>query len=69
VGQLPDFDAPGAYTTFCARFPDLAQTFTVATGGGGWHVYLRVEALPRRGADRRQVREGSRWSPKSSPHT
>lgn len=41
-----DFDAPGAYEAFCARFPDLTHTYTVATGGGGWHVYLRVEALP-----------------------
>lgn len=46
-----DFDAPGAYNAFRARFPDLARTYTVATGGGGWHVYLRVDALPpsRRG--------------------
>lgn len=46
-----DFDAQSAYTAFRARFPDLAQTYTVATGGGGRHVYLRVDSLPpsRRG--------------------
>jgi hypothetical protein len=41
-----DFDAPEAYEGFRTRFPDLSQTYTVATGGGGWHVYLRVETLP-----------------------
>jgi hypothetical protein len=41
-----DFDAPGAYDAFRARFPKLAQTNMVATGGGGWHIYLRVDALP-----------------------
>lgn len=41
-----DFDAPDAHASFCARFPDLAETYTVATGGGGWHVYLRADVLP-----------------------
>ncbi len=42
-----DFDGPGGYPAFVATFPHLAETFTVATGGGiGKHVYLRVEQLP-----------------------
>ncbi|MBN1121806.1 MAG: bifunctional DNA primase/polymerase [Anaerolineae bacterium] len=47
-----DIDASGAYRAFRARFPNLARTYMVSTGGGGWHVYLRVDALPpsRRGA-------------------
>ena len=46
-----DFDAPDAYDAFHTRFPSLENTFMVATGGGGWHVYLRVGDLPlsRRG--------------------
>ncbi len=35
------------YPAFAATFPHLAQTYTVATGGGvGKHVYFRVEELP-----------------------
>jgi bifunctional DNA primase/polymerase-like protein len=41
-----DFDAPEVYDAFRIHFPDLTQTYTVATGGGGWHVYLRVDELP-----------------------
>src|SRR5690349_20024290 len=41
-----DFDGPGGYPAFAATFPHLADTFTVATGGGiGKHVYLRDEQL------------------------
>ncbi len=42
-----DFDTPGAYTAFRARFPALAESYTVASGGGGRHVYLRADVLPR----------------------
>jgi hypothetical protein len=42
-----DFDDPALYDTFGARFPDLAETYTVASGGGGCHVYLRADVLPR----------------------
>jgi len=41
-----DFDTADAYDDFRARFPEVAKTTTIATGGGGWHVYLRVDALP-----------------------
>lgn len=41
-----DFDDPALYDTFTARFPDLAKTYTVASGGGGCHVYLRADVLP-----------------------
>jgi len=46
-----DFDMPGAYAAFRARFPALAASYTVASGGGGWHIYLRADVLPhsRRG--------------------
>jgi hypothetical protein len=30
-----DFDGPGGYPAFVATFPHLAETFIVATGGGG----------------------------------
>jgi hypothetical protein len=71
-----DFDAQEAYDAFRARFPDLAQTYTVATGGGGWHVYLRADALPpsRRGqgvelcADGRQVVAPPSVHPNGSPY-
>src|SRR5687767_10853602 len=34
-----DFDGPGGYPAFAATFPHLAETFTVATGGGiGKHI-------------------------------
>jgi hypothetical protein len=42
-----DFDTPGAYAAFRARFPTLSKSYTVASGGGGWHVYLRADMLPR----------------------
>ena len=42
-----DFDGLGAYAAFATIFPDLAESFTVATGSGkGKHVYLRGAALP-----------------------
>jgi hypothetical protein len=41
-----DFDTPRAYGAFQARFPALAASRTVLTGGGGWHIYLRVDDLP-----------------------
>lgn len=42
-----DLDGWAAYTYFRHRFPDLAQTYTVATGSGtGTHVYWRVAHLP-----------------------
>ncbi|MGF1506031.1 MAG: bifunctional DNA primase/polymerase [Anaerolineae bacterium] len=41
-----DFDTPRAYGVFQARFPTLASSRTVLTGGGGWHIYLRVASLP-----------------------
>jgi len=42
-----DFDGLGAYGAFAAIFPELAQSFTVATGSGnGKHVYLYVDDLP-----------------------
>ncbi len=55
-----DFDAPGTYDAFLARFPMFAQTYTVATGGEGWHVYLRVDVLPpsRRGQSVELCAEG-----------
>lgn len=40
-----DFDLSEVYRAFQSDFPDLATTYTVATGGGGWHVYLRVDVL------------------------
>lgn len=43
-----DFDGMAGYDAFCAQFPDLADTFTVATGSGnGMHVYYRAEKLPK----------------------
>ena len=42
-----DLDGAGGYPAFAATFPHLAQTYTVATGGGtGSHVYFRVEQMP-----------------------
>lgn len=41
-----DFDDMTLYEAFSGRFPGLAQTYTVATGGGGRHVYLRAASLP-----------------------
>lgn len=43
-----DFDGVGGYDAFCAAFPALADTYTVATGSGnGMHVYLKVNRLPK----------------------
>jgi len=42
-----DFDGAAGYPAFAATFPDLTETFTVATGGGvGRHVYLLSDELP-----------------------
>lgn len=42
-----DFDGLAGYEMFIARFTDLAETLTVATGSGnGMHCYYRVELLP-----------------------
>ena len=42
-----DLDGAAGYPAFAASFPHLAQTYTVATGGGvGRHVYFRVEQMP-----------------------
>jgi len=42
-----DLDGVAGYPAFSATFPHLAQTYTVATGGGtGSHVYFRVGQMP-----------------------
>ncbi len=42
-----DLDGAAGYPAFAASFPQLAETYTVATGGGvGRHVYFRVEQMP-----------------------
>ena len=42
-----DLDGVAGYPAFVATFPQLAQTYTVATGGGvGKHVYFYVEQMP-----------------------
>ncbi|MEL6526114.1 MAG: bifunctional DNA primase/polymerase, partial [Chloroflexota bacterium] len=42
-----DLDGAAGYPAFAATFPHLAQTYSVATGGGvGKHVYFRVQELP-----------------------
>ncbi len=42
-----DLDGAAGYPAFAATFPHLAQTYTVATGGGvGKHVYFRVAQMP-----------------------
>ena len=42
-----DLDGAAGYPAFAAQFPGLAETYTVATGGGtGKHVYWRVDELP-----------------------
>lgn len=42
-----DLDGAAGYPAFAAQFPELAETYTVATGGGtGKHVYWHVEKLP-----------------------
>ncbi|MBZ0318097.1 MAG: bifunctional DNA primase/polymerase [Anaerolineae bacterium] len=41
-----DLDGEDGYPTFAATFPQLAETYTVATGGGiGRHVYFRPTTL------------------------
>ncbi|GIK64339.1 MAG: hypothetical protein BroJett018_21330 [Chloroflexota bacterium] len=42
-----DLDGAAGYPAFIATFPQLAETYTVATGGGiGKHLYWQVEQLP-----------------------
>lgn len=42
-----DLDGAAGYPAFAATFPALAETYTVATGGGvGKHIYWQVEQLP-----------------------
>lgn len=42
-----DLDGAAGYAAFVATFPALAQTYTVASGGGvGRHVYFYAEQLP-----------------------
>lgn len=42
-----DLDGAAGYPAFAASFAHLAETYTVATGGGvGRHVYFRVEQMP-----------------------
>ena len=42
-----DLDGAAGYPAFAASFPQLAETYTVATGGGvGKHVYFRVDTMP-----------------------
>ena len=42
-----DLDGAVGYPVFAAKFPHLAETYTVATGGGiGKHVYWRVDEIP-----------------------
>lgn len=42
-----DFDGIEGYAAFIIQFPELADTYTVATGSGnGYHVYYFVDMLP-----------------------
>jgi hypothetical protein len=42
-----DLDGAAGYAAFAATFPALAQTYTVASGGGvGRHVYFYADRLP-----------------------
>jgi len=42
-----DLDGAAGYPAFAATFPALAQTYTVASGGGvGKHVYFYADTLP-----------------------
>jgi len=42
-----DLDGAAGYPAFVATFPHLAETYTVATGGGvGQHIYWQLESLP-----------------------
>ncbi|MEP6988476.1 MAG: bifunctional DNA primase/polymerase, partial [Chloroflexota bacterium] len=41
-----DLDGAAGYPAFAATFPTLAETYTVASGGGvGRHVYFRTEQM------------------------
>lgn len=43
-----DLDGAAGYPAFAATFPHLAETYTVATGGGvGKHIYWKVDELPQ----------------------
>ena len=54
-----DLDATAGYAAFAATFPHLAETYTVASGGGvGRHVYFYAEQL----AAERQSYEHAHWS-------
>jgi hypothetical protein len=42
-----DLDGAAGYPAFVATFPTLAETYTVASGGGvGKHVYFYADSLP-----------------------
>jgi predicted transcriptional regulator len=42
-----DLDGAAGYAAFAATFPKLAQTYTIASGGGvGRHVYFYADHLP-----------------------
>ncbi|MBZ0306967.1 MAG: bifunctional DNA primase/polymerase, partial [Anaerolineae bacterium] len=42
-----DLDGAAGYPAFTATFPHLAETYTVATGGGvGKHIYWKADQLP-----------------------
>ncbi|MCL4876198.1 MAG: bifunctional DNA primase/polymerase [Anaerolineae bacterium] len=42
-----DLDGAAGYPAFAATFPHLAESYTVATGGGvGKHIYWKVDTLP-----------------------
>jgi Bifunctional DNA primase/polymerase, N-terminal/Protein of unknown function (DUF3987) len=42
-----DLDGAAGYPAFAATFPYLAETYTVATGGGvGKHIYWQVDEIP-----------------------
>lgn len=42
-----DLDGVAGYPAFAATFPQFADTYTVATGGGiGKHVYFKVDTMP-----------------------
>ena len=43
-----DLDGAAGYPAFVANFPHLAETYTVATGGGvGRHIYWQIDDLPK----------------------
>ena len=42
-----DLDGVAGYPAFIATFPELADTYTIATGGGvGKHVYFKADTMP-----------------------